>query len=209
MVPTLLIGMPLGVWAQRRRSRQPASMSALLSMLNLIQTVPSIAMFALLMAPLAALAAAWPALARWGISGIGVAPAVIALTLYALLPMVRATMAGLDQVSAAAVEAARGMGMSARQVFWQVEVPLALPVWLSGWRITTVQAIGLAVVAALIGAGGFGAVMFQGLLSSAVDLVLLGVAPVVALALLADAGFGVAASLLPATRAQARTREST
>lgn len=189
LLPTLLIGVPLGVLASRRPKMQPA----LLSALNLLQTVPSIALFALLMVPLAALASRWPVLAHWGISGIGVAPAVMALTLYSLLPTVRSTMAGLDQIAPGVLEAARGMGMTRRQLFWQVEVPLAWPVWLAGLRVTTVQALGLAMVSALIGAGGFGAVMFQGLLSSAVDLVLLGVVPVVALAVVADALFKVLA----------------
>ena len=189
VVPTVLIGLPLGVLAARRPGTQPA----LLSVLNLIQTVPSIALFALLMVPLAALATRWPVLAQWGVSGIGVAPAVTALTLYSLLPMVRSTMAGLGQIPPGVLEAATGMGMTRAQQFWRVEVPLAWPVWLSGLRVTTVQAIGLAMVSALIGAGGFGAVMFQGLLSSAVDLVLLGVVPVVALAVVADGLFKVLA----------------
>lgn len=183
VIPTILIGVPLGVLAARNARWR----GALLPVLNLIQTVPSIALFALLMVPLAALASHWPVLTRWGISGIGLAPAVVALTLYSLLPMVRSTMAGLQQVPPEVVEAARGMGMDARRLFWQVELPLALPVWLAGLRVSTVQAIGLAVVAALIGAGGFGALMFQGLLSSALDLVLLGVLPVITLAMLADA----------------------
>jgi len=189
LLPTLLIGVPLGVLASRRPKMQPA----LLSVLNLIQTVPSIALFALLMVPLAALASRWPTLAHWGVSSIGVAPAVTALTLYSLLPTVRSTVVGLDQIAPGVLEAARGMGMTRRQLFWQVEVPLAWPVWLAGLRVTTVQALGLAMVSALIGAGGFGAVMFQGLLSSAVDLVLLGVVPVVALAVVADALFKVLA----------------
>ncbi|MEX8492436.1 ABC transporter permease, partial [Sphaerotilus sp.] len=189
LLPTVLIGVPLGVLAARRARIQPA----LLSVLNLIQTVPSIAVFALLMVPLSAMATRWPALARWGVSGIGVAPAVMALTLYSLLPVVRSTVAGLTQIAPSVREAAWGMGMTRRQMFWQVEVPLAWPVWLSGLRVTTVQALGLAMVSALIGAGGFGAVMFQGLLSSAVDLVLLGVVPVVALAVVADALFKVLA----------------
>jgi osmoprotectant transport system permease protein len=189
LVPTVLIGGPLGVLAVRRPSVQPA----LLSALNLIQTVPSIALFALLMAPLATMATHWPVLARWGVSGIGVAPAVTALTLYSLLPIVRSTMAGLGQIAPGVLDAARGMGMTRGQIFWRVEVPLAWPVWLSGLRVSTVQTLGLAMVSALIGAGGFGAVMFQGLLSSAVDLVLLGVVPVVALAAVTDALFKVLA----------------
>ncbi|PXW95045.1 osmoprotectant transport system permease protein [Sphaerotilus hippei] len=196
LLATLLIAVPTGVLISRR-----ATLAApLLALLNLVQTVPSIALFALLMGPLAALSARWPLLAQWGISGIGPAPAIIALTLYSLLPMVRSISAGLGQVAPTVIESARGMGMSELQIFRQVELPLALPVWLAGLRVTTVQAIGLAVVAALIGAGGFGAVMFQGLLSSALDLVLLGVLPVVGLSVLADSLFKLIAGLLSAHR---------
>ena len=86
--------------------------------------------------------------------------------------------------------------MSSGQQFWQAELPLALPVWLAGLRVVVVQTVGLAVVAALIGAGGFGAIVFQGLLSSALDLVLLGVIPVVALAVLCDALLRLLSALL-------------
>jgi osmoprotectant transport system permease protein len=189
LLPSLLIGVPLGVAA----ARSERLATPLFAALNVIQTVPSIALFALLIAPLSGLAAALPG---WGIRGIGLLPAVIALTLYALLPIVHGTASGLRQVPAAAVAAATGMGMTVRQVFWRVEVPLALPVLLSGLRVTTVQVIGLAVVAALIGAGGFGALVFQGLASSALDLVMLGVLPVVALAIVADAGLELAAAAL-------------
>jgi osmoprotectant transport system permease protein len=145
------------------------------------------ALFALLIAPLAWAAATWPALADWGIGGIGLAPAVVALVLYCLLPVVRSTQAGICNVPAAVIESAQGMGLTARQIFWKVELPIALPVLLAGLRVCVVQTIGMAVVAALIGAGGLGAIIFQGLLSSAADLVLLGVLPVLALAALADA----------------------
>ncbi len=189
LLPALVIGVPLGVMA----ARHPRGARPLFAVLNVIQTVPSIALFGLLIAPLVALAALLPGS---GIQGIGLMPAVIALTLYALLPIVHNTAAGLRQVPAAAVEAATGMGMTRSQRFWRVEVPLALPLLWSGLRLTTVQVIGLAVVAALIGAGGFGAIVFQGLLSSALDLVLLGVLPVVALALVADALFETVDGLL-------------
>ena len=189
LLPALAIGVPLGVAA----ARSPRVGRPLFAVLNVIQTVPSIALFGLLIAPLVALAALLPG---WGIQGIGLLPAVIALMLYALLPIVHNTAAGLRQVPAAAVEAATGMGMTGSQRFWRVEVPLALPLLWSGLRLTTVQVIGLAVVAALIGAGGFGAIVFQGLSSSALDLVLLGVLPVVALALVADALFETGDSLL-------------
>jgi osmoprotectant transport system permease protein len=190
LLPSLLIGVPLGVAAARHaRVGKP-----LFAVLNIIQTVPSIALFALLIAPLATLATALPG---WGIQGIGLLPAVIALTMYALLPIVHGTASGLAQVPVAAIEAARGMGMTPRQSFWRVEAPLALPVLLSGLRVTTVQIIGLAVVAALIGAGGYGALVFQGLASSALDLVLLGVLPVVLLAVIADAAFAALGAMLP------------
>ena len=183
LLPALLIGVPLGLASNRSLSLR----APLFAVLNVIQTVPSIALFALLMAPLALLAASVPVLAQLGIKGIGLAPAVIALTLYALLPLARSTAAGLSQVPQPVIEAAQGMGLTARQVFWRVELPLALPVFLAGLRVATVQTIGMAVVAALIGAGGFGAIVFQGLLSGALDLVLLGVLPVVAMAVAVDA----------------------
>ena len=192
LLPTLLIGVPLGLAIARR----PRWQSAAFSVLNLIQTIPSVALFGLLIAPLAGLVAAFPVLASWGISGIGTAPALIALVLYALLPLVRSVVAGLQQVPQEVRETARGMGMSALQQFWHAELPLALPVWLSGLRVVVVQTVGLAVVAALIGAGGFGAILFQGLLSSALDLVLLGVIPVVALAVIFDAALRLLSALL-------------
>jgi osmoprotectant transport system permease protein len=192
VLPAMAIGAALGVWAFRRR----AVRAALFPLLNVLQTVPSIALFGLLIGPLAWLGRLWPAS---GIAGIGLAPALVALTLYSLLPLARATLAGLEQVPPAVREAARGIGLSAWQVFWRVEWPLALPVFLSGLRVTTVQAIGLAALAALIGAGGFGALMFQGLSGSAVDLVLLGAVPVVALALVADTAFKLLVNALERT----------
>ena len=190
LVPTLVAGIPLGISLFRHAKSQ----ASVFAVLNVIQTVPSIALFGLLIAPLALLATAIPGLRDLGISGIGVAPAVIALVLYSLLPVVRSTVAGLVQVPRPVVEAATGMGLSRAQIFRRVEVPIALPVFLSGVRIAAVQAVGLAVVAALIGAGGLGTLVFQGLASGALDLVLLGVIPTVALAVVVDAAFRVLAS---------------
>ena len=178
----VVIGLPLGVAAAKR----PRLQGPLFATLNMLQTIPSIALFGLLIVPLSALVAAAPRLAAFGIAGIGVTPAIIALVLYALLPVVRNTVAGLTNVDSAAIEAGRGMGLSGRQIFWQVELPLSLPVLLAGLRIVTVQAIGLAVVAALIGAGGLGTFVFEGLGEYAVDLVLLGALPAILLALAAD-----------------------
>jgi osmoprotectant transport system permease protein len=177
--PAIAIGFPLGVAA----SRKPGLRGPLFAVLNMLQTIPSIALFGLLIIPLAALAAAVPALGALGVGGIGVAPAIVALVLYALLPIVRNTAAGLAGVDAAVIDAARGMGLTSGQIFRRVELPLALPVFLAGLRIVIVQAIGLAVVAALIGAGGLGTFVFEGLGQYAVDLVLLGAVPAILLAL--------------------------
>lgn len=196
LVPALVIGVPLGLAAYRNPRRQPT----IFGVLNVIQTVPSVALFGLLIAPLAGLSRALPWLGELGISGIGMAPALIALVLYALLPLTRSVVAGLNQVPETVRESARGMGMTRGQIFWQVEVMLALPVLLRGLKVVAVQTVGMAVVAALIGAGGFGALVFQGLLSSALDLVLLGVIPTIALAVVVDALFNLLIAGLEAKR---------
>ncbi len=192
LVPALLIGTPLGVWCYRHPSRQ----NGVFTVLNVIQTVPSVALFGLLIAPLAGLTRAFPALASLGIAGTGLTPALIALLLYALLPLVRGVVAGLSQVAPEVLESAHAMGMSARQCFWKIQLPCALPLLLRSLRVVAVQTVGMAVIAALIGAGGFGALVFQGLLSSALDLVLLGVIPTIALAVVVDALFALWLALL-------------
>ena len=196
LLPSLLIGVPLGILSVRDGRWMTALRAPMFASLNIIQTIPSIALFGLLMAPLALLATSLPLLAQWGIKGVGLAPAVIALTLYSLLPIVRSTAAGMTQVPRPVVDAAIGIGLTPRQVLWKVELPLALPVFIAGLRVATVQTIGMAVVAALIGAGGLGAIMFQGLLGGALDLVLLGVVPVVAMAVAVDAVLKTLASSL-------------
>jgi len=182
MVPALAIGVPLGLWA----ARHPRGRPALFGTLNILQTIPSVALFGLLIGPLSALAAAVPALGALGIRGIGVTPALVALVLYALLPVVRNSVAGVEAADPAIIEAARGMGFSPRQIFFHVQLPLGLPVFVAGLRIVLVQTIGLAVIAALIGGGGLGSFIFQGIGQYAIDLVLLGAIPVTALALAAD-----------------------
>ena len=177
-------------------SRTQRLRQVLFPILNVIQTLPSIALFGLLMAPLAWLAASYPVSARAGISGVGLAPAMLALILYSLLPIVRSALAGLEQVPVAVTTSARAMGLSAWQLFWHVELPLALPVLLVGLRTAVVQTTGLAAVTALVGAGGLGSIMFDGLFSAANELVMLGVLPIVLLAVLADALFKALAALL-------------
>ncbi|MBZ5487781.1 ABC transporter permease [Halomonas aquamarina] len=166
------------------------------AVLNFLQTIPSLALFGLLLAPLAWLSANVPVLAELGVSGIGNTPALIALVAYSLLPMVRNTYIALEEVSADTLEAASAMGMRASQRFWQVRLPLALPVLLEGVRITTVQAIGLTAVAALIGAGGLGTFIFQGLGQAAMDMVLLGALPILILALMVDAALSALTEVL-------------
>jgi osmoprotectant transport system permease protein len=178
LVAAVLVALPLGILCHRVPRLRPGVLSAL----NIIQTVPSIALFGILMAPLGALAAHVPLAAAIGIRGIGAAPAVVALFLYSLLPIVANTVAGLKRVSPATVEAALGMGMTRWQTLMSVEIVLALPVILTGIRIVLVQNIGLVTVAALIGGGGFGTFVFGGIGQAATDLVLLGAIPTVVLA---------------------------
>ncbi|MCB1474937.1 MAG: ABC transporter permease [Rhodobiaceae bacterium] len=175
LAAAVVAGVPLGVVCYRVASvRQP-----LLNVLNIIQTIPSIALFGILIPPLAWLAANAPLASELGISGIGAAPALIALFGYALLPVVTNTLAGLNGVPEATRDAALGMGMTDGQKFLRVELPLAFPVILTGIRIVLVQNIGLATIAALIGGGGFGVFVFQGMGQTAIDLILLGALPTV------------------------------
>jgi osmoprotectant transport system permease protein len=178
LLAAVIVGLPLGILCHRSPRLRPA----VLGTLNIIQTIPAIALFGILMAPLGALAARVPAAAALGIRGIGAAPAVVALFLYSLLPIVANAVVGLRRVSHAAVEAALGMGMTPWQVLYGIELPLALPVILTGIRVVLVQNIGMVTVAALIGGGGLGTFVFQGIGQTAIDLVLLGAIPIVVLA---------------------------
>ncbi|MBL1268866.1 MAG: ABC transporter permease [Halomonas sp.] len=189
---SIVLGLALAMLMRRYARLQKGAFAVL----NFLQTIPSLALFGLLLAPLAWLAANVPFLGQLGVSGIGTTPALIALIAYSLLPIVRNTYTALEQVSPETLEAAKGMGMRAGQRFWQVRLPLALPVLLEGVRITTVQAIGLTAVAALIGAGGLGTFIFQGLGQAAMDMVLLGALPILMLALVVDAGLGALAEAL-------------
>ncbi|HTM76847.1 MAG TPA: ABC transporter permease, partial [Devosia sp.] len=173
-----LVGVPAGVFCYRVKPVR----AAVLNVLNIIQTIPSIALFGLLIAPLAWVAATVPGAREIGISGIGIAPALVALFAYSLLPIVSNSVVGLQSVAPAAIDAAKGMGMTGAQRLFGVELPLAFPVILTGIRIVLVQNIGLATIAALIGGGGFGVFVFQGIGQTAMDLVLLGAVPTVALA---------------------------
>ena len=177
-----IFGIMLGIWATRnKRAEKP-----IFFITNITQTIPSLALFGLLIAPLSALSFAFPVLREIGIRGVGDTPAIIALVIYSLLPIVRNTYVGLRQLDRAVIDAGIGMGMSRTQVFRKIEVPLAAPLVLEGVRTASVQSVGLAAVAALIGAGGLGWFIFQGLGQAAADLILLGTIPIIILALIVD-----------------------
>ncbi|WP_083213774.1 MULTISPECIES: ABC transporter permease [unclassified Ensifer] len=178
LVAATIVGIPLGILCHRVTQLR----DGLLGVLNAIQTIPSIALFGILIAPLGWIAANIPGAATIGIRGIGVAPAFVALFLYSLLPVVANTVVGLAGVPRDANDAARGIGMTDWQRLVGIEFPLAFPVILTGIRIVLVQNIGLATIAALIGGGGFGVFVFQGVGQTAMDLVLLGAVPTVVLA---------------------------
>jgi osmoprotectant transport system permease protein len=166
----ILIGLPLGVLITRQAwLRQPVLLIA-----NILQTVPSLALFGLLI-PLV---------------GIGAVPAIIALTLYSFLPIIRNTYTGITNVDPAIREVGRGMGMTDWQLLIQVEIPLAMAVILAGVRVAAVIAIGIATIAAAIGAGGLGTFIFQGISVVNNQLILAGAVPAAAIALIADYGIG-------------------
>ena len=178
----VIIGVPLGLLAWKRVRFE----NVIFTLVNGVQTIPSLALFGLLIAPLSLLSQRFPFLRTLGIRGIGAAPALIALTLYALLPIVRNTYISMATIPEAIVDAGRGMGMSRTNMLRYVEFPMSLPIVLNGIRTSAVQAIGNTTIAALIGARGLGTLVFQGLGQASSDLIVLGVLPIVAMALLFD-----------------------
>lgn len=170
----VLLGVPLGIAA----SRLAAIRASVIPVASIIQTIPSLALYGLLIVPLGML----------GLPTIGPLPALIALTLYALLPIVRNTYLGVVGVDPAIIDAGRGMGMRRGELLWRVEVPMALPLVLEGIRASLVMTVGVAAVMAITGAQTLGTLVFLGWGSVAVDLVLLGALPMVALSIVADQG---------------------
>lgn len=165
----MLVGIPLGIVIAHR----PAFSKSVLAGANIIQTIPSLALFGFLL-PVPWLGARADRLA------------ILALTLYALLPIIRNTHTGIRGVDPAVVEAGRGMGLTESQLLFQVELPLAVSVILSGVRIAVVISVGLATIAAAIGAGGLGEFIFRGLAMVDDRVILTGAIPAAVLALLAD-----------------------
>jgi osmoprotectant transport system permease protein len=170
MFAATLVGIPLGIAASRNNSLKRVS----LAFANVTQTIPSLALFGFLI----------PA------TGIGGRTAVIALAMYALLPILQNTCVGIAGVDRAVIEAARGMGMTRRQMLWQVELPLAMGVIMAGVRVAAVTSVGVATIAAAVGAGGLGTFIFQGVTMVNNNVILAGAVPAAILAVLANAGFG-------------------
>lgn len=178
----LVISVPLGILSAKKTWG-----SWLSGFTGILQTIPSLALFGLLMVPYSFLSQRFPILRTWGISGIGMAPAVTALGLYALLPLVTGIREGLLSIPEQILAAGRGMGFTPWGLFWQVELPLAMPLVMAGIRTAVVQNLGNAALAPLIGAGGLGYFIFQGIGQTSQDMVLLGVFPLLLLTLGADA----------------------
>jgi len=179
-----LVGIPLGIVLTRRA----ALAKPVLAIANILQTVPSLALFGFLIPIL-------------GSYGIGRVPAIIALFLYSLLPIIRNTFTGINGVDPAVREAARGMGMTDWQMLTQVELPLALNVIVAGLRVATVISIGTATIAAAIGAGGLGTYIFRGLRTVDRTLILAGAVPAAIMALGADFALGSLERVLSPGRA--------
>ena len=165
------IGLPVGIFI----TRQPKLAAPILGLANAIQTIPSLAIFGFLISV--------PFL-----GGIGKTPAIFALTLYALLPIIRNTYIGINSINPAIKEAGIGMGMTDQQLLLQVEIPLALPVILAGVRVATVISVGIATIAAAVGGGGLGVFIFRGISTVNNELILAGAVPAAVIALSADFG---------------------
>jgi osmoprotectant transport system permease protein len=173
MLIAIAIGLPLGVLLTRRAGwRRPVLGAA-----NILQTIPSLALFGFLIPiPL--------------IGGIGPRTAIVALVIYALLPILRNTLAGILGVDAAVRESAVAMGMTGMQILRQVELPLAARTILAGIRVATVTTVGTATIAAAIGGGGLGVFIFRGVASVDTVQILAGAVPAACIALISDGGLG-------------------
>ena len=183
MLLAVAAGVPLGIAV----TRKPWLSKPILGSASIAETIPSLALFGFLL-PVPWLGARAGRLA------------IAALALYALLPIIRNTVAGIDGIDANVREAAEAMGMTGAQILFRIELPLALPVLLAGIRIAAVWTIGIATIAAAIGAGGLGEFIFRGLAMVDNRLILAGAIPAAALAILADVVFGLLEHRVSRTR---------
>lgn len=183
----LIISIPVGIVIAKRPNLAPT----VLTVANIIQTVPSLALFGFLITvPL--------------LGGIGKTPAIFALTLYALLPLIRNTYTGMSQIAPGFREAGQSLGLSDWQILWYIELPLALPVILSGVRVSTVICVGIATIAAAIGGGGLGVFIFRGISTVNNQLILAGAIPSAVIALLADWGISLLEKRFTSNRGRKR-----
>ena len=174
MVIAVLIALPVGIYLSK--SKRPRLVSVVMGIAGMIQTVPSLALVSFIVIVFALVS----------LPTIGTVPAIVALVLYALLPIIRNTYTGIKQVDPATIEVATGMGMKRSQILFSVELPLSLPVIMAGIRIATVWTIGVATLCGLIGAGGLGDLILKGLRSMLMDYLLAGTIPAAVLALIFD-----------------------
>jgi len=174
MLLAALIAVPVGIWLTRR----PRWAKPVITIANVLQTIPSLAMFGFLL-PL-----------PW-LGDRAARIAIVALTAYALLPILRNTYAGIRGIDPAVIEVARALGLTDWQMLWKVELPLAASFLLAGLRTATVTCVGIATIAAAVGAGGLGELIFRGVASVDNRLVLAGAIPAALLALVADAWLGL------------------
>lgn len=161
-----LIALPLGILLTRKRKLA----GAVIGITSVFQTIPSLALLGFMIP----------------FFGIGFGPAIVALSIYALLPLLRNTYTGILGVNQAVVDAGIGMGMTSRQVLFMIEIPLALPIIMAGIRTATVMVIGVATLAALVGAGGLGDIIFRGIAMARQDLILAGAIPAALLSMIFD-----------------------
>lgn len=170
----VILGVTVGVYIAGKGRERLAEV--VLYFAEIMMTVPSLALFGLLMLFLSSI----------GLSAIGFLPAVITLIVYGQLPILRNTYIAIREVDPVMIEAGRGMGMSRRQLLFKIKLPLALPVIMAGLRNAMVLIIGIAAIAALIGAGGLGVPIFRGLRNARMDLIIIGGVSISVLALLVD-----------------------
>lgn len=163
---SVAIGVPIGILLTRARFLQ----SPVLGIAGVLYTIPSLALFAMLIP----------------FFGLGFKPTIIALILYSQLAIIRNTVSGIENIEPSIIEAATGMGMTGRQLLFMVQLPLGLPVIMAGVRMITVMAIGIATIAAYIGAGGLGDLIFQGMFTIDTDMIIAGALPICLLALMSD-----------------------
>lgn len=190
MLFAIAIGMPLGIVVTRR----PWLSKPILGSANVAETIPSLALFGFL------LPVPW-------LGDRAERLAIVALTLYALLPIIRNTSAGISSIDPAVREAARGMGMTDRQILWHVELPLSAPTIIAGIRVATVLTVGIATIAAAVGAGGLGEFIFRGLAMVDNRLILAGAIPAALLALAADFFLGILEGRLRPAASGARSSQ--